>query len=1408
MPDLTSGPSRALSLIPPSSAPGKSRYRRLFRSATTLLASLAVVAVGLTVATPAAAVPAPRTVGGDSAASANAVSDAVFRWGINNESNNAAFDGSINLLSAGKVDKANASAKIAQAQWSAETGNVRIEKKTADGGYSAATWAGLRTSATGAAISPPGSAVYSDHQVVISAGAGTIDPAEGTAEIQWNGSFTVAYYQGLTQFYVVDPKLTVDADGTGAVTATLGGWGTSMDDPDLFAVLPEQPNVVLANLTNVSVTATGISVTPDYLGVQIATGPNIQEQELGVAESGSFPQSFVDFQVATGQASYWYSSGGSSDRAKPALPITVAYTAASNVPAVIPAAITTQPSATSVASGAIAAFSVSATGDAPLSYQWQRSSDGTNWANIDDAVSADYSFTPVAADNGVFFRVVVNNGAETPVTSAAAALSVSAGATTEITGAQLEWAYSGYAQYGVFGPWSQVVTSPNVSLTSRNGKLVSGSSADANTDFTLVRFDGGVGTIDSQTGEGSISWAATGDWVLNAYNGEYGAPDETIRKPILTIDKNGTGSLSVEAFIPAGLDMSGEPSPAVGPDRVTIATFSTVSIAGGVITAVPDFAGRDYLVDGVAQNEKCNGAGGSWPAQWIDFVPESVRSHYYSTSCAGLNLKKPALPIVVTTEFVGPSITKQPKSLSLDGGEVAKFSVVASGNPVSYQWQRSTTGSEWVDVQGATGSTLSFATTAADLGSSFRVIVAGTVVSDVANLTLAFESPRLMSDPYDVYTSIGATGATVYAYATGKPLPAAVQYQLSVDGVNWTDFGDPEPLGSPKSLGTVTAELDGQYWRASFDNGVGSVISTPGRIWSAPAKPGFTQQPVNTAAFEGKSFMFEARSTATVKPITSKWQFSTDNGASWKDYEAVEDQSYASSSMLVIYVADQSMNGTLFRLAATNSQGTTYSNEVSVSVLRVTGERAVHIIPSAPIDPAVDTTLQIFGEGFNDLSEEDTTGALWLVVTDPDSWKPGQPGTTVGSVVDTGYSRWAILGSGGQFNYSITIPAGVLVEGKQYGLATFAEKAGSRLWDSWTPLKVLGSGQSDPVITSQPKSIAAPVQPITGTATATFTVAVAGNPTPAISWQHRAGLGEWATIEGATGAELSVDYTAADNGTSYRAVASNVFGDTVISDAATLTVGVPAEITGQPAAISVVSGENATFSIEVAGSPSPTIQWQKQTSGGTGWNLVAGENEKSLTIPAAEVRSGESYRAIVGNPIPTTVGGTGGSSVISAAAVVTLTAPDGTKIPTVEEITSVQPNTVVTIDEISGRTVVLTVGTAYSGQYVGATVYSTPQWLGWSLVDAAGRVSFSLPEGLPAGDHRIAIVDASGALIGVATFTVTVSVNPDGTTTSTAALASTGTNATLPILAAGLLLVAGAWLAVSVRRRRGSVSIR
>jgi hypothetical protein len=297
-------------------------YSRARRRFSALAATVLLAGAGAVVTTSPAAQAAPVTV-----------TDAELRWELNKESTSGAFaPGTWNLFSAGRLgnpgqggqtlsstDQGATWSNGAAAGWKNAEGNVTIEDLAADGRHVPTTWQGTRTNAAGAAVNTAGTT--SDNVVSIGNGTGTLDAATDSGTITWDGDFTVVYYSGMSYFHVSDPRLTV-TNGVGTVTATLGGYASSMSDTSVWQPLPET-TVTLADLAGVDVTGTGVSVTPTYLGVVVTPPSGSSAQVTNGSSAGSFPQSFVDFQGKVGTASYWYSSGGAADVRKPATPIHV-----------------------------------------------------------------------------------------------------------------------------------------------------------------------------------------------------------------------------------------------------------------------------------------------------------------------------------------------------------------------------------------------------------------------------------------------------------------------------------------------------------------------------------------------------------------------------------------------------------------------------------------------------------------------------------------------------------------------------------------------------------------------------------------------------------------------------------------------------------------------------------------------------------------------------------------------------------------------------------------------------------------------------------------------------------------------------------------------------------------------------
>ncbi|UOQ58663.1 hypothetical protein MUN78_07535 [Leucobacter allii] len=324
-----------------------------------------------------------------------AVDEASFLWGISGQYQGGnPGNSTCNYLSAGE-----------QTDYAAEQGNARIVHD-AGGGL---TLASAETRCSGS------SGTAYTQKMLLTGGTGTANPATGEAEISWDGAVVANAYGGLVPWSITELGLHVGADGTGTLSATLGGYGASMEHPDVMIPL-EKTDVTLATFSDVTVTEHGIEVLPDYAGVEveIPAGEGTP-QDRTVAGWGSWPQSVVDFHIKSGLSSYWYSSGGAADPTKAATAFTVQFDGAPEViDAAAPPTITEQPKVQSTSTVIINGRTVTVTAKAEnaTSYRWERTVTKSTlgaWETIPGADSETLSFEAAAEWNGKSVRLIATN---------------------------------------------------------------------------------------------------------------------------------------------------------------------------------------------------------------------------------------------------------------------------------------------------------------------------------------------------------------------------------------------------------------------------------------------------------------------------------------------------------------------------------------------------------------------------------------------------------------------------------------------------------------------------------------------------------------------------------------------------------------------------------------------------------------------------------------------------------------------------------------------------------------------------------------------------------------------------------------------------------------------------------------
>jgi hypothetical protein len=195
----------------------------------------------------------------------------------------------------------------------------------------------------------------------------------------------------------VSGSLTITSDATNAsMNITLNGTGVA---GLAITAQPENQSVTAGQTATFSVTATG-SGTLSY-----------QWKKGGANISGATSSSYTTPATTSSESGTQFSvtvtdSTSSSVTSNPA---TLTVTAAAVAPS-----ITTQPASQTVTAGQPATFSVSATGTAPLTYQWKK-----NGVNVGTNSSSYTTPATSASDNNATFTVTVTNSVSSANSNAA-----------------------------------------------------------------------------------------------------------------------------------------------------------------------------------------------------------------------------------------------------------------------------------------------------------------------------------------------------------------------------------------------------------------------------------------------------------------------------------------------------------------------------------------------------------------------------------------------------------------------------------------------------------------------------------------------------------------------------------------------------------------------------------------------------------------------------------------------------------------------------------------------------------------------------------------------------------------------------------------------------------------------------
>ena len=173
---------------------------------------------------------------------------------------------------------------------------------------------------------------------------------------------------------------------------------------------------------------------------------------------------------------------------------------------------------------------------------------------------------------------------------------------------------------------------------------------------------------------------------------------------------------------------------------------------------------------------------------------------------------------------IAPAITAQPSGTTVTLGQSANFTAAASGTPApTFQWERSSDGSIWNSINGATSALFSFTPAKADHAAQFRMKAAnaaGTATSNTAPLAVQW-APTFTTQP-TVQSVSSPTPATFNAQADANPA-ATYQWQSSVNATLWSDLAG--ATSASFQTGPTLNSMNNLLFRCVATNSVGSATS-------------------------------------------------------------------------------------------------------------------------------------------------------------------------------------------------------------------------------------------------------------------------------------------------------------------------------------------------------------------------------------------------------------------------------------------------------------------------------------------------------------------------------------------------------------------------------------------------------
>ena len=426
-------------------------------------------------------------------------------------------------------------------------------------------------------------------------------------------------------------------------------------------------------------------------------------------------------------------------------------------------------------------------------------------------------------------------------------------------------------------------------VTDRNGRSATSNNANLIIDSVPLRinrqpadFAGLAGetatfTVAAQGDELTYQWQVFKDGEWTNVSKDFGAKTNTLTLEIKDsldgnkyhcVIKDGYGSKvttnEVTLSLQIPLTISNQPTD-VSCQLGSTATFNITATGTGLQYQWQVFANGSWT--------NCSNSGATSSTLSLEATADRNGLKYHCV-VTDSKLQTVTSDVVTLTVIFPVEITTQPKNVSCQLGSTATFTVAATGNNISYQWQVLTNGN-WINCSandGANTPTLTLTATAARNGLKYHCVITdlyqGSVVSNDATLTVI--SPiSITLQPKD-YTGPVDEKARFKVTANGESL--TYQWQYIKDG-QWTNLGGSTAVTAEYAI-TIKDNLDGRKYRCVITDANNNVITTDTVVLHVDRPDlelAIKTQPKNFSGIIGDKAKFKV--VAEGNGLTYQWQY-------------------------------------------------------------------------------------------------------------------------------------------------------------------------------------------------------------------------------------------------------------------------------------------------------------------------------------------------------------------------------------------------------------------------------------------------------------------------------------------------------------------------------------------------------